>query len=146
MSSMRKTTVEKFNAVRDVVYTQGTLSPTEIQKILRSKGTKISRNAIYRYLKRLRETNDEWINDQAKAGYLETIRTMALQKKQRIQHLEETLRECPQPRTKAAIADTINNTEDSLRFLMESLPLLMVFRDTINGKNQDATNPVVIRD
>lgn len=134
---MRTRALKNFELVRDVVYLHGTMSPAEIQRILKSHGKSLAESTIYAHLQTLRESNTGWISDQAKAGYLETIRHMAYDKKSRLVELAQDMDACTVPRTKAYIAQVINETEDGLRDLMEGLPLLMQFSTHMNNEEKD---------
>ena len=135
---MRSDALQNFALVKEIVYKHGTMSPLEILQIAHTQGSKVELSTIERHLKNLKESNLTWISDQAKAGYLETVRQVILEKKDRLEKLKQEREAIPESnRTKAYYGEVITNTEDSLRAWMEGLPLLMQFRQVMNNENQD---------
>ena len=142
---MADCTLDHFTLVSDVVHLHGTMSPTEIQKILKTDiGKTVSRTTIYKHLQAMRESNLSWISAQAKAAYMQTVRKILYNKKKRLMELEAERIDCTTPRTKAYYAQVINETESELKQWMEGLPLLKQFTSVMNNDKQE--DSVIISD
>ena len=134
--------------VEQVVYKYGTMNVREIREILKEKmGCSLTSNTIYVQLHALRDRNTEWINTQAKAGYLQTVRQLLYRKKERLEKLDALFEsEYTTPKIKSDIAGRMTETEESIRDLMESLPLLMQFNALVNNNNASQEETIIIRD
>ena len=122
----------------------------EIQEIMKLKnGKALSSGTIYTQLTELRQSNDEWISTQARAGYLQTVRQLLYRKKERLAKLDRLFdSELTPPRIKSDLAGRMTETEESIRDLMESLPLLMQFNALVNNSNNATSQEetIIIRD
>ena len=131
--------------VEQVVYKYGTMNVKEIREILKEKmGCTLNQSTIYAHLQALRVRNTEWINTQAKAGYLQTVRQLLFRKKERLEKLDQLFAsEYTSPKIKSDLAGRMTETEESIRDLMESLPLLMQFNALVNNESETS---IIIRD
>ena len=142
---MNSIALDNFKLVKDAVYIHGTMSPSELQQIIKAEHDKVlNRNTIHRHLQAMKDSNLTWISDQAKAAYLQSVRKIIYSKKKRLMELEQERTDCTQPRTKAYYAQVINETEEGLRVWMEGLPLLMQFSKVMNHDKQE--DSVIISD
>ena len=128
---------DKFMHVMKCVSLQGTTSPTHIQRYLKSRGVKITRGTISRYVQELSIQNDAWINSQASMGWLNTIREIYAAKRERLELLDLEMRNCKQSRTKGYLAQVLNETEESLTGMMENGPLYMIFTKRMQVEKED---------
>ena len=146
-----------INIVQQIVYNHNTMDVDEIRSIMQQKegGPVFSRVSIWRYLQDIRTSTEEWINMEAKSGYLQTVRQLLLSKKTRLTTLTRLFNsEQTPPKIKSDIAGRMTETEESIRYLMESLPLLAQFNAVMNGTNNNNNNnhyelnqnAVIIRD
>ena len=76
--------------VQQIVYQHGTMNVQEIREITKEQtGKALASKTIYKWLQDLREKNTQWINGQAKAGYLQTVRQLLYRKKERLAKLDQ---------------------------------------------------------
>ena len=157
---------EKLNYIRKVMVMYGTSSSSEIHRHLKADGIKITRRHVHNLIQKIKESNEEWLDGQAKTTWAQNIRKLYEDKRERIEALKQERTECTQPRTKAYYAEVITATEASLIELMENQPLYYVWNKmqkrnnlgfqegnsgvingVINGVNDNAEkNAVIIRD
>ena len=115
--------LEKLNQVRAIMNLYGTSSPTEIQRHLKADGIKMSRRSIFDYIRKIKASNEEWLDGQGKTNWMNKIRELYEEKCQRLIQIKKDWAECTQPRTKAYYAEVIDSTEKNLVEFMESQPM-----------------------
>ena len=141
----RKDALINRNLIQQIVYNYNTTNVDEIRSILTQKEEEkkeeerrpiFSKRVIYLILQDIQEVNEEWIDAQAKSAYIQSVRKLLLDKKTRLATLTRLFNsDLTEPKMKSEFAARINETEDGMRQLMESLPLLMQFNAVMNGRN-----------
>ena len=141
------------NIVQQIVYNHTTTNVDKIRHIMKEKeGCPVfSKTTIHRYLQELRADNEEWITAEARYGYLQTVHNLLAAKKARLDRLTKCFNSDQTPlKIMVDIANSITETEESLRRLMESLPLLAQFNAVMNGNTNniryELDKSVIVRD
>ena len=122
----------KYEAVSRIVYFTGATSPSDIMAACKKNNISISRKTIYNIMQKITAQDNDWINSTAKTGYIHTVKELVKSKKERLEFLEGKMRASQSDHAVSRLAHEITDTEDSLRVLLENIPLLMMFKQKMN--------------
>ena len=129
------TQLSNYEAVSKIYYITGITSPSQIMDECKRRDIPISRKTIYNIIQKFKKDNEAWVNTTASTGYLHTVKNIVQSKKERLEFLESKMRAAKSDHAVAKLAHEITDTEDSLRLLLENIPLLMRFKQL----NENAT-------